>query len=66
LLENRAARCGAFAEDVQAPPQGGEELAGLAPLTEFHLFEGMRHCSIHGHKHDVLNPYIEGLIRSYL
>jgi pimeloyl-ACP methyl ester carboxylesterase len=52
----------AFAEDVQAPPQDGEELAALVPTAEFHLFEGMGHGSPHGHTHDILNPYIERLI----
>lgn len=53
----------AFAEDVQAPPQDGEELANLIPGAEFHLLEGMGHGSWYGHAHDRLNPYIEQLIR---
>ena len=56
----------AFTEDVQAPPQDGKDVADLAPLGEYHLFEGMGHCSIYGHTHDVLNPFIEGLIRRYV
>ncbi len=56
----------AFTEDVQAPPQDGEEVADLAPLGEFHLFEGMGHCSIYGHTHDVLNPFVKDLIQRYL
>ena len=51
-----------FAEDVQAPPQDGEELAGLIPNGEYHLLEGMGHGSWYGHTHDVLNPFIEQLI----
>jgi len=35
----------ALAEDVQAPPQDGEELAQLIPNAEFHLLEGMGHGS---------------------
>lgn len=55
----------AFTEDVQAPPQDGREVADLAPNAEYHLFEGMGHGSIYGHTHEVLNPFIEELIRRY-
>jgi pimeloyl-ACP methyl ester carboxylesterase len=56
----------AFDQDVQAVPQDGEEVAALAANAEFHLFEGMGHCSIYGHTHDVLNPFIKGLVERYL
>jgi pimeloyl-ACP methyl ester carboxylesterase len=56
----------AFEEDVQAVPQDGEEVAELVPGAELHLFEGMGHCSIYGHTHDILNPFIEGLVQRYL
>ena len=56
----------AFTEDVQAPPQDAEELVELTPTAELHLFEGMGHCSIYGHTHDVLNPFIGALIERYL
>jgi pimeloyl-ACP methyl ester carboxylesterase len=56
----------AFTEDVQAPPQDGKEVADLAPNAEYHLFEGMGHASIYGHTHEVLNPFIEDLIRRAL
>jgi pimeloyl-ACP methyl ester carboxylesterase len=55
-----------FGEDVQAVPQDGEEVAALSPTAELHLFEGMGHCSIYGHTHDVLNPFIKGLVERYL
>ena len=55
----------AFAEDVQAPPQDGEELAGLIPTAEFHLLEGMGHGSWYGHAHAELNAYIEAILRRY-
>ena len=55
----------AFDQDVQAVPQDGEEVAELVPGAEFHLFEGMGHCSIYGHTQDILNPFIEGLIQRY-
>jgi len=56
----------AFTEDVQAPPQDAEELVELTPTAELHRFEGMGHCSIYGHTHDVLNPFIRELIERYL
>jgi pimeloyl-ACP methyl ester carboxylesterase len=52
----------AFEEDVQAPWPYGKQVADLAPTAEFHLFEGMGHCSIYGHAHDVLNPAIKEVI----
>jgi len=56
----------AFAEDVQAPPQDGREVAELAPAAEYHEFEGMGHCSIYGHTHDVLNPFIRDIVLRYV
>jgi pimeloyl-ACP methyl ester carboxylesterase len=56
----------AFDQDIQAPPQDGEELAGLIPGAEFHLMEGMGHGSWWGHTHDELNPYIERLVQRHL
>jgi thioesterase CepJ len=56
----------AFDQDVQAVPQDGEEVAALCPTAEYHLFEGMGHCSIFGHSHDVLNPFIKGIVERYL
>jgi len=55
----------AFAEDVQAPPQFGKEVADLCPTSTFHLFEGMGHCSIYGHEHERLNAEIEAIARQY-
>ena len=55
----------AFEEDVQAPPQDAEELVALTPTAELHRFEGMGHCSIYGHTHDVLNPFIRDLIERH-
>jgi pimeloyl-ACP methyl ester carboxylesterase len=56
----------AFAEDIEAPPQDGEEVARLVPGSELHLMEGMGHGSWYGHTHDTLNPFIEGLIRRHV
>jgi pimeloyl-ACP methyl ester carboxylesterase len=52
----------AFAEDVQAPPQDGRELADLIPGATFDLLDGMGHSSWYGHAHEQLNPFIKGLI----
>ena len=54
-----------FAEDVQAPPQDGQELADLMPTAEYHLMAGMGHGSWYGHAHEALNPYIEGLVQRH-
>lgn len=51
-----------FAEDVEAPPQDGAEVAELIPGGKFHLLEGMGHGSWYGHKHDEINAVIEGLV----
>ena len=56
----------AFAEDIQAPPQDGQELAELVPTAEFHLLEGMGHGSWYGHAHEELNPFLESLLRRYV
>jgi pimeloyl-ACP methyl ester carboxylesterase len=54
-----------FAEDVQAPPQDGAELADMIPTAEYHLLEGMGHGSWYGHTHDEINAFIEGLLSRY-
>jgi hypothetical protein len=40
-------------------------VADLAPNAEFHFFEGIGHCSIFGHAHDILNPRIKEIIERY-
>ena len=56
----------AFSEDIQAPPQDGQELAEVAGNAEYHEFAGMGHGSIYGHTHDILNPFIRATIERYL
>ena len=56
----------AFDQDVQAVPQDGEEVAALVPGSHYHLFEGMGHCSIYGHTHEILNPFIREILEQYL
>jgi pimeloyl-ACP methyl ester carboxylesterase len=55
-----------FSEDVQAPPQDGEELAALIPSAEFHLLEGMGHGSWYGHAHERLNVFLDQILRRHL
>ena len=55
-----------FAEGVQAPPQDGQELAGLIPGAHFHLLEGMGHGSWYGHAHKEINAYLEAILRQHL
>ena len=55
----------AFEEDVQAPPQDGEELAALVPGAELHLLKGMGHGSWYGHAHTEINRYLAGILARY-
>ena len=55
----------AFEEDVEAPPQDGEEVANLVPGAKLHLLPGMGHGSWYGHKHDEINAVIEGIVAQY-
>ena len=56
----------AFSEDIQAPPQDGQEMAEVAGNATYHEFEGMGHGSIYGHTHDILNPFIRETIDAHL
>jgi pimeloyl-ACP methyl ester carboxylesterase len=56
----------AFAEDVQAPWPYGKRVADLVPTAEYHFFEGMGHCSILGHTHEILNPRIKEIVERYV
>jgi pimeloyl-ACP methyl ester carboxylesterase len=53
----------AFAEDVEAPPEDGEELARLIPGAKFHLLEGLGHGSWYGLAHEEINKVWRGLYR---
>jgi pimeloyl-ACP methyl ester carboxylesterase len=55
----------AFTEDVQAPPQDGQEMAEMIPGAEFHLLPDMGHASWYGHAHDTINPYILNLLERH-
>jgi pimeloyl-ACP methyl ester carboxylesterase len=52
----------AFSEDVQAPPQDGEELAAMIPGARFHLLHEMGHASWYGHRHDEINLLLHQLL----
>lgn len=51
-----------FSQDVQSPPRHGRRVAELAPKGEFHLLEGLGHCSAFGHRPDEVNSCIAGIL----
>jgi pimeloyl-ACP methyl ester carboxylesterase len=51
-----------FSQDVQAPPGLGRRVAELAPQGQFHLLEGLGHCSAFGHKPEVVNECIDEIL----
>ena len=53
-----------FEEDVQAPPQYGRKVAELVPGAQLHSFPGMGHCSLYGHKQDVVNAEIRAIVEA--
>lgn len=52
----------AYAEDVQAPPQYGKEVADLVPGAEYHLFEAMGHGSLRGHGHAAVDAALQEIL----
>lgn len=54
----------AFEEDVEAPPQDGEEVARLVPGAKLHSLPDMGHGSWYGHKHDEINALIEEILQA--
>ena len=56
----------AFSHDVQTPPARGRLVADTAGNGHFHLFEGLGHGSIFGHKPDVVNAAIRSVIDPYI
>ena len=55
----------AFSQDLQTPPSRGRVVAEAAKHGHFHLLEGLGHFSLFGHKPDVVNACIRGIIDSY-
>jgi pimeloyl-ACP methyl ester carboxylesterase len=52
----------AYAEDVQAPPQFGKQVADLIPGGRYHFFEGMGHGSLRGHGHGAFNTRVREIL----
>lgn len=52
----------AYAEDVQAPPQFGKEVADLVPAAQYHLFDGMGHGSLRTHGYGVFNAAVREVV----
>jgi pimeloyl-ACP methyl ester carboxylesterase len=52
----------AFSEDVQTPPQRVREVADQARHGHFHLLQGLGHGSAFGHRPDVVNACVLGII----
>ena len=55
----------AFAQDVQTPPARVREVADLAMDGRFHLLEGLGHGSAFGHRPDVVNEALLGILAEY-
>lgn len=55
----------AFSQDLQTPPARGRMVAEAAKHGHFHLLEGLGHCSLFGHKPEVVNACIREIIESY-
>ncbi len=54
-----------FSQDMQAPPRLGRQVAELAPQGEFHLLEGLGHCSAFGHRPDEVNACIDDILAGF-
>ena len=52
----------AFSEDTQTPPPRGKLIADTAPVSSYHLLEGLGHCSLYGHKPDIVNQCIRSIL----
>jgi pimeloyl-ACP methyl ester carboxylesterase len=52
----------AFSEDVQTPPQRVREVAELAADGHFHLLQGLGHGSAFGHRPEVVNACVRGIV----
>lgn len=56
----------AFSQDVQTPPQRVREVAELAADGHFHLLEGLGHGSAFGHRPDVVNACVRGILDAHV
>ena len=55
----------AFSEDTQTPPTRGKLIADTAPLSSFHLLDGLGHCSLYGHQPEKVNQCIRSILSQY-
>jgi pimeloyl-ACP methyl ester carboxylesterase len=55
----------AFAQDVQTPPQRVREVADLAADGHYHELAGCGHGSAFGHRPDLVNECIAGILARY-
>jgi 3-oxoadipate enol-lactonase len=54
-----------FSQDMQAPPSLGRIAAKLARDGHFHLLDGLGHLSLVGHRPELVNDCIRGILREY-
>ena len=55
-----------FSQDMQAPPQLGRRAAELAGNGRFTLLDGLGHLSLAGHRPEIVNDCIRGILESHL
>ena len=52
-----------FSHDVQTPPELGRRLADAVPRGHFHLLDGLAHCSMFGHRPEVVSACIRSILQ---
>ena len=57
--------CLEYDSTVQTPPQRARQVAELAASGTFHLLEGLGHGSAFGHRPDLVNDRIRGILTSH-
>lgn len=51
-----------FGQDMQTPPARGRKVAEAAGNGSFHLLEGLGHCSMFGHRPEVVNAKLREIV----
>jgi len=51
-----------FSQDMQTPPARGRKVADAAANGTFHLLEGLGHCSMFGHRPEVVNAKLREIV----
>ena len=54
-----------FSQDMQTPPARGRKVAAAAGNGTFHLLEGLGHCSMFGHKPEVVNAKLREIVTTF-